>query len=111
MARKYSGTSGAEKNVLIDLGDNFLKTKNSIFTFAQILFSIGTLAYSILFVTYGVVAPIIEWLGIVASILYGFGNRIILVKPKKALQIFPVGLLILLFEIVLKGRLIFSHLI
>jgi len=47
------------------------------FTFAQILFSIGTLAYSILFVTYGVVPAIIGWFGIVASILYGFGNGII----------------------------------
>ena len=111
IARQYSGTSGAKKNALIDLGGNILKTKNSIFTFTQILFSIGTLAYSILFVTYGVVAPIIGWFGIVASILYGFGNGIILVKPNKALQILPLGLLILLFEIVIGGWLLFSPLI
>jgi len=107
IARKYSGNSGAKKNALIDLGGTILKTKNSVFTFAQILFSIGTLAYSILFVTYGVVPSIIGWFGLVASILYGFGNGIILVKPNKALQIFPVGLLILLFEIVLGGWLLF----
>lgn len=59
IAGKYSGTIGAEKNALIDLGRSILKTKNSIFTFAQILFSIGTLAYSILFVTYGVVPDIV----------------------------------------------------
>ena len=111
IARQYSGTSGAEKNALIDLGRSILKTKNSSFTFAQILFSIGTLAYSILFVTYGVVPAIIGWFGIVASILYGFGNGIILVKPNfKVLWNFG-GLLILLFEIVLGGWLLFSPLI
>jgi hypothetical protein len=62
------------------LGRSVLQTKNSIFTLAQILFSIGTLAYSILFVTYGVVPEIIGWFGIVASIIYGFGNGINLLK-------------------------------
>ena len=111
IARQYSGTSGAEKNALIDLGRSILKTKNSTFTFAQILFSIGTLAYTILFVTYGVVPAIIGWFGIVASILYGFGNGIALVKPNfKILWNFG-GLLILLFEIVLGGWLLFSSII
>jgi hypothetical protein len=111
IAGQYSSTSGAEKNALIDLSRSILKTKNSIFTFAQILFSIGTLAYSILFVTYGVVPPIIGWFGIVASILYGFGNGITLVKTNfKILWNFG-GLLILLFEIVLGGWLLVSSLI
>ena len=106
IARQYSGTSGAERNALIDLGRRILKTKNSRFTFSQILFSIGTLAYSILFVTYGVVPQIIGWLGIVASILYGFGHGIRLVKPNfKALWQFG-GLLVLLFEILLGGWLL-----
>lgn len=111
IARQYSGASGAEKNALIDLGRSILKTKNSSFRFAQILFSIGTLSYSILFVTYGVVPEIIGWFGIVAGILYGLGNGITLVKPKfKVLWIFG-GLLSLLFEIVLGGWLLFSQLI
>ena len=111
IARQHSGTSGAEKNALIDLGRSILKTKNSSFTFAQILFSIGTLAYSILFVTYGVVPAIIGWFGLVASILYGFGNGIILAKPTfKVLWNFG-GLLILLFELVLGGWLLFSSII
>ena len=113
IARQYSRSSDAERNSLSELGRNILKTKNSVFAFAQILFSIGTLSYSILFVTSEVVPvpAIIGWFGIVASILYGFGNGIILVKPNKALQIFRVGLLILLFEIVLGGWLLFSPLI
>jgi hypothetical protein len=111
IARKFLGTSGVERNSLIDLGCNILKTKNSIFTFAQILFSIGTLAYSILFVSYGVVPEIIGWFGIVSSILYGFGSGITLVKPSfKVLWSFG-GLLILVFEIVLGGWLLFSPLI
>jgi len=111
IAKQYSVSSGAEKNALIDLGRSILKTKNYRLAFAQIFFTIGTLSYSILFVTSGVVPEIIGWFGIVASIIYGFGNGIILVKPNKAMQIFPVGLLILIFELVLGGWLLFSPLI
>ncbi len=107
IARQYSGTSGVEKDTLIDLCRSILKTKNDSFTFAQLLFSIGTLAYSILFVTTGVVPAIIGWFGIVASIIYGFGNGIGFVKSNfKVLWSFG-GLLILVFEIVLGGWLLF----
>ncbi len=109
IARQYLGTSDAEKKVLIDLGRSILKTKNSSFTFAQILFSIGTLAYSILFITYGVVPAIFGWFGIVASILYGLGNGIILVKPKFPILAYFGGASIFLFEAVLGGWLIFVH--
>jgi len=111
IARQYSGTSGAEKKALVDSGRRILKTKNSTFTFAQILFSIGTLAYSTMFVTYGVVPEIIGWLGIVASILYGFGCGIGLVKPNFRVLWSFGGLLALLFEIILGGWLLFSPLI
>jgi len=103
IARQYSVTNGSDKNAISDLTRTILKTKNSRFTFAQILFSIGTLAYSILFVTYGVVPPIIGWLGLVASILYGFGSGIKLVKPNFKVLGYLGDLLILLFEIVLGG--------
>ncbi len=113
IARQYSSSSGAEKKSLSELGRSILKTKNSVFAFAQILFSIGTLSYSILFATSEAVPvpAIIGWFGIVAGILYGFGNGIILVKPNKAMKIFRVGLLILIFEVVLGGWLLFSPLI
>ncbi len=106
IARQYSGTRGAERDVFIDLGRRILKTKNSRFTYTQILFSIGTLAYSILFVTYGVVPQIIGWLGIVASILYGFGNGVRLVRPNTSVLWSFGGLVVLLFEIVLGGWLL-----
>ncbi|MFQ5908986.1 MAG: DUF4386 family protein [Thermoplasmata archaeon] len=90
-----------KKNVLIEQGRSILKTKNSDFTFAQILFSIGTLAYSTLFVTTGVVPPVIGWFGIVAGMIWGFANGIKLVRPSfKVLWLFG-GLLVLLFETVL----------
>ena len=109
IARQYPGTSGAEKNALVDLGRSILKTKSSSFYFSQILFSIGTIAYSILFVTYGVIPVIIGWSGIVASIIYGLGNWKILVKPNsKVLWMFG-GASIFLFEAVLGGWLIFVH--
>jgi hypothetical protein len=111
IAKQFVGANGAEKNALIDMVRSVLTTKNTVFTFAQILFSIGTLAYSILFATYGVVPEIIGWFGIVASLLYGFGSGIKLVKSNiKALWNIG-GLLILIFELVLGGWLLSSPLI
>ena len=111
LARQYSVSSDAEKNSLIDLGRSILKKRNSVLAFAQIFFTIGTLSYSILFVTSGVVPEVIGWFGIVACILYGFANGIILVKPHKAKQFFYVGLLILIFELILGGWLLISPLV
>jgi hypothetical protein len=108
IARQYSGASGAEKNALEDSRLGILKSKHSNFASAQILFSIGTLAYSILFVTYGVVPAIIGWFGLVASILYGLGNGIIFIKPNFKVLWKIGGLLILLFEIALGAWLLFS---
>ena len=107
IAIKYSEASDAEKQEFIDLGCSILKTKNSVFTFAQILFSIGTLAYSILFVTYGVVPIIIGWFGIVASILYGLGNVIFRINSNLKILWNIGGLLILLSEVILGSWLLF----
>ena len=108
LARQYSSASNTEKNDLDDLRLSILKTKNFIFTYAQVLFSIGTFAYSILFVIYEVVPVIIGWFGIVASIFYGFGNGILFIKPNSKVLWNIGGLLILLFELVLGGWLLFS---
>ncbi len=105
LAKQYSDTSGAEKDALIDLGRSILKTKEIIFGIAQLFFSIGTIAYSILFVTSGV-NPIIGWFGIIASILYSFGNIIFLIKSNSKVLWNLGGLLILLFEMILGGWLI-----
>lgn len=107
IARQYAGADGAEKNALDELRLGILKSKRSNFAFAQMLFSIGTLAYSILFVTYGIVPAIIGWFGIVASVLYGLGNGMTQVKPSFKVLWNIGGLFILLFEIALGGWLLF----
>ena len=111
-AAKYSEVSSdTEKDMLINLGHLILKTKELRFVYAQILFSIGTFAYSILFVIYGVVPIIIGWFGIIASIIYGSGNTIYRIKPNYRGLWNIGGLLILIFELIMGGWLLFfSHL-
>lgn len=104
---KYSTTTDPKKDALIDSSLSILKTKESRFAIAQILFSIGTFAYSILFVFYGVVPIIIGWFGIIASILYGLSNGIYHIKPSFKILWNIGGLLILVFEIILGGWLLF----
>ena len=113
IARQYSTSSGTEKQSLKELGRSILKTRNRVLAIAQILFSIGTFSYSILFATSETVPvpALIGWFGIVASILYGFANGIIIVKPEKARKFFVVGILILIFELILGGWLLISPLI
>jgi len=106
----YSDTIDTEKNTLIDSSRNILKTKQFRFAIAQILFVIGTLAYSSLFVIYEVVPLIIGWFGIIASSIYGFGDIIFLKKSNSKIIWSLGGLLILLFEITLGGWLIFTSL-
>ena len=111
ISKQYSEANGNGKKSLGDLACSILETKNSIFNFAQILFSIGTLAYSILFAIYGVVPELIGWFGIVASIIYGFGNGIQLLKPKFKVLWNLGGLLVWVFELILGGWLLFYPLI
>ena len=107
IARQYSGTSGAEKTSLSDLARTIFKTKDTRFKFAMICWSIGTLAYSIVLVTYEAVPQIIGGLGIVASILVGLGTGIKLAKP--SVKDFTVigGLSAILFEVIIGGWLLF----
>jgi len=108
IARQYSVSSGAEKKSLSDLARSIFKTKDYRFKFAMICWSIGTLAFSIVLVTSGVVPAIIGWLGIVASILVGFWNGIKIVKLNSKDFSAIGGLSAILFEIVLGGWLLFS---
>ena len=108
ISKQYSEANGTEKKSLSDLTYKILKTKNSVFTFAQILFSVGTLSYSILFVTSGIVPELVGWFGIVASIIYGFGSGIKLANTNTKAVWSLGGLLILIFELVLGVWLILS---
>jgi hypothetical protein len=110
VARQYAGAIGTEKNALSDSGRVILQRYDSRFAYAMILWSIGTLAYSILFVAYGVIPPIIGWLGIVTSISWCFGEGIKLIKPSFNILIAIGGLSAMLFEFIIGGWLLFfSH--
>ncbi len=108
LAKQYSSASGAEKDAIADSALGILKSKNSVVSFAQILFSIGTLAYSILFVVYGVVPVLIGWFGIIASVLYGLGNGVAHVKSDFMALWNLGGLLIWIFELILGGWLLIT---
>ena len=110
MARQYPAASDAEKKSLVDSANSIFQSRKSRYNFAIILFSIGTLAYSILFVAYGVVPLLIGWLGIVTGISLGISSGILLVKPDlKALSAFGLGAI--LFEVLIGGQLLFFGII
>ena len=109
IAREYSGASDAEKNSLSEQARTIFKTKDYRFKYAMILWSIGTLAFSIVLVISEVVPQVIGWLGIITSILIGFGTGIKLVKPK--IKYTEIGALsAILFEIIIGGWLLFNFL-
>ena len=115
LAKKYSISSDAEKESLIDSYHTILKAKSFRFAFAMICWSIGTLALSIVLVTYvGSAPPFIGWLGIAASITIGFVNVAKLVKPN--LKVYDTmssifGMLAIVFELIIGGWLIFQSFI
>lgn len=112
LAKRHLVATEAEKTSISASANRILKTKNTIFAYAQLLFSIGTLAYSILFATSPtVVLDLIGWFGIGASIIYGLGNGIYLMKPNFKAVWNVGGLLIFIFELILGGWLLFSPII
>jgi hypothetical protein len=108
IAAQYSSSSETEKEDLENKTLSLLKSKNSIFTVAQLLFSIGTFAYSLVFVMYAIIPILIGWLGIVTSIVYGLGNAVYRIKPSSKILWNIGGLLIFLFELILGGWLVIS---
>ena len=111
IAKTYSTSSGSEKEESINLGYKILKKKNLSFAIAQIFFFIGTFAYSLLFLIYEVIPVFIGWFGVIASLIYGIGNIISLMKPASRIMWAIGGLLILVYETVLGGCLIIISLI
>lgn len=110
LSEQYSGAGESGKDSLVKTGLQILKTKNKVFTFAQILFSIGTLSYSILFVVYDILPLYIGWFGITAAVIYGTGSGVKLKTGSQA--VWNVGgLLILVYELVLGGWLIINAII
>ncbi len=81
LARQYAGASGEEKNALSDSYRSILQTKSSRFGYTMICWSIGTLALSIVLVTFIIVPLFIGCIGIASSIAVGIINVIKVVKP------------------------------
>jgi hypothetical protein len=107
IAEQYS-TSAAEKSTLANMARDILKSKNSTFSFAQILFSIGTFAYSLLFVLTGAVPDLIGWFGIISSIFYGLGIGVYRIKPNNRVLWNVGGLFVWIFELILGGWLLIA---
>ena len=106
-SKLYTSSSEMDKQSVSDSARHILETKQYRFTFAQILFSIGTFAYSIAFAVYTILPIFIAWFGLVAAILYGVGNGIILLKPRINGLAGLGGLLVFLFEAALGVWLIY----
>ena len=112
LAKQYSSANDDKKASIVDSARSVLKTKNTVFVFAQMLFSIGTLAYSIVFATQTTVVPdLLGWFGIIASVIYGVGSGVNIFKPDSKAIWNVGGLSILVFELILGGWLLFYPII
>jgi hypothetical protein len=110
IAKRYYSASEPEKKSLSDSARSIFKGKDIRFKYAMICWSIGTLAFSIVLVISDVVPQIIGWIGIITSILIGFGTGLKLIKPK--VKYTEIGALsAILFEIIIGGWLLFSPMI
>ena len=110
LAKQYAGSSGEEKKALSDSYRSVLKTKSSRFGYTMICWSIGTLALSIVLVTYIVVPLFIGWIGIASSIAVGVVNVIKVAKPDfKAYEALSSigGLVAIVFELIIGVWLLF----
>jgi len=111
IARKYSNSKGPEKNSLSNLARTIFNKKDNRFKFAMICWSVGTLSFSIVLVTSGIVPEIIGWLGIVSSILVGSTTGMKLAKPNSKDYTAMGGLSAILFEIIIGILLIYYSII
>ena len=114
IANKYSVTTGTEKDLLMHSYRSILEIKSTRFALAMVGWSIGTFAFSIGLVAFGLVPLYIGWMGIIAGILIGFANGMNLAKPDvKAYETISSisGLLAILFELLIGGWLLFFGII
>lgn len=111
VARKYSNSNGPEKISLSNLARTIFNTKDTRFKFAMVCWSIGTLSFSIVLVTSGIVPEIVGWLGIASSILVGSTTGMKLAKPNSKDYTAVGGLSAILFEIIIGILLIYYSII
>lgn len=108
IAEEYSLSSGAEKKSLSDSALAIFKSRDYLFKFTQLLWAVGTLALSIVFVNVGVVPYFIGWIGIGAGIVGIIYNGLFLTKYEFKVLLFIGFLFAFPFEVMLGGWLLFS---
>lgn len=114
IAKKYSIANDSEKISLMNLYRNILQIKSKRFALTMICWSIGTLAFSIVLITYEIAPFFIGWLGFATSILIGLID--VLKSLKSDYKLYGLissisSLLAILFEILIGGWLLFFSLI
>jgi len=111
IAQIYSNSNDAEKKSLSNLARIIFNTKDNRFKFAMICWSVGTLSFSVVLVTSGIVPEIVGWLGIISSILVGFTTGIKLAKTNSKDYTAIGGLSAILFEIIIGVLLVYYSII
>lgn len=111
IAKKYSNSNETEKKTLSNQALTIFKTKDNRFKIAMICWSIGTLSFSIVLVTSGIIPELVGWLGVISSILVGFTTAIKLAKPNAKDYTAIGGLSAILFEIIIGVLLIYYSII
>ena len=101
LAGQYSVGRDVERKALAEAGRTVLRTKNLRFNQAMVLFGVGTLAYSIVFVGYDLVPVFIGWMGIAIGGLDAVGWGLRLAKPNIVAPAYLGGALTLVFEVIL----------
>lgn len=101
IAGQYSNAGVADRVRLCAYARRILERKNTVFTYAQVLFSVGTFAYSLHFLVNHEMPVVISSFGLVASVVYGLGN-VLEIKGSQSRKVSNVGGgMILLYELVL----------
>ncbi len=106
LAERYSVAGSAEQSTLIAMGQAILQTKNTGFLLASVLFGVGTMMYSYLFVTHGVAPLYIGRAGIIIGFFWGVSNGLSLVTSSFLVLTNLSGLAVLVFELLLGGWLL-----
>lgn len=90
VAQKFVSATGAEAVALETIGRMLIHADDWVFKIGLAFLALGHLLYAILFVSSGVVPPLLGWSGIVASILAIGGILLNLINPNLSMASFVV---------------------
>ncbi len=111
VASQYATAGEAERQSLRVRALDMFRIRDRRYDFALLLWSAGTLAYSVLFVTQGIVPAFIAWLGVVSAVSGGIGAAVKLLKPDVNPAVMLGGLLAMIFEVLVGGWLFLTPLL